>query len=73
MPAPQPGVLEDLPEPSTALIDTSFPKGAALADWLQLNQASSPQAKALEFMFFDLSACVQPDNRVPVPPPPPHR
>jgi hypothetical protein len=28
------GVGEDLPEPTTATIDTSFPKGAALADWL---------------------------------------
>ncbi len=31
----------------------------------------SPQAKALEFLFFDLSACVLPDNTVPVPPPVP--
>jgi hypothetical protein len=28
------GVGEDLPNPVTATIDTSFPKGAALADWL---------------------------------------
>jgi hypothetical protein len=29
----------------------------------------SPQAKALEFLFFDLSACVLPDTTTPVPPP----
>jgi hypothetical protein len=31
----------------------------------------SPQAKALEFLFFDLSACVLPDTTTPVPPPVP--
>ena len=31
----------------------------------------TPQAKALEFMFFDLSACLQSDTSTPVPPPPP--
>jgi len=33
--------------------------------------AMTPQGKALEFMFFDLSACLQPDTTTPVAPPPP--
>jgi hypothetical protein len=160
--------LRDPPNPSTAIINTSFPKGAALADWLVTVGASSvrgelsiaesrnsvttanpptqdwisipmnpnaggraalqymtfntpvgvpadqqcgrvvntdlhvgarvgtttvqggdtsnpmtpypggcssnpmsPQIKALEFIFFDLAACVQPDTQKPDPPPPP--
>jgi hypothetical protein len=154
-PAPWPTVANwqmngrNLPDPFTTAIDTSFPKGEALADWLVNVQASttkgqitinegkhtldsvnpmlsrqwihstmpdavqyftfntpvgaqanmecgrlvftdihvsagdmsgrpwptgcvtpelSPQEKALEFMLFDLSSCVQPDSEPPRPP-----
>jgi hypothetical protein len=153
-PAPWPTVanwvrMGNLPDPFTTTIDTSFPKGDALADWLVNVQASmtrgqitinegkhtvttvnpmlsrrwihsampeatqyftfntpvgvpaaqecgrlvftdihvsagdmsgrpwptgcvttdlSPQEKALEFMLFDLSSCVQPDSEAPRPP-----
>ncbi len=33
----------------------------------------TPQLKALEFLFFDLSACVSDDTKTPPPPPPPTR
>jgi hypothetical protein len=39
------GVGEDLPEPTTATIDDTFPKGAALADWLLGIGASGTRAQ----------------------------
>jgi len=41
--------------------ETPFPGGCKLGDL-------TAQEKALEFMFFDLSSCVQPESATPVPP-----
>jgi hypothetical protein len=46
--------------------DTNFPSECANAD----DGTHAVNEKALEFLFFDLSSCVQ-DNSMPPPPPPP--
>src|SRR4029077_20876501 len=50
------GDKTDISEPGMA-----FPDGCR-------GKTLSAQEKALEFLFFDLSACVQPDTQMPTPP-----
>ncbi len=50
--------------------DDSDPAKPFPAGGCKVNDMTA-QAKALEFLFFDLSACVLPDTTVPVPPPVP--
>jgi hypothetical protein len=57
-------VYSDLHVGAASRDDVNMPVPASCA-----NGDLSPQEKALEFMLFDLSSCVIPDDKPPLPPP----